>query len=79
MLVVFVDVSAGPEWLSPGRWLAALSGHDALARERIDLRMLRLLCALLAMQSVVRNTDASAKVLARCRACVRAACWINIG
>ena len=65
VLIVFVGVSAGPEWLSIARWSAALSGHDALARMLIDLRMPRLLCALLAgallavsgvaMQSVVRN------------------------
>ncbi|EDT37242.1 transport system permease protein [Burkholderia ambifaria MEX-5] len=73
VLAVFVGVSAGPEWLSPARWLAAMSGHDALARMLIDLRMPRLLCALLAgallavsgvaMQSVVRNPLAGPEVL----------------
>ncbi|WP_241339124.1 iron chelate uptake ABC transporter family permease subunit, partial [Burkholderia cenocepacia] len=73
VLVVWVGVSAGPEWLSPARWFAALSGHDALARMLIDLRMPRLLCALLAgallavsgvaMQSVVRNPLAGPEVL----------------
>ncbi|MDR8026808.1 Fe(3+)-hydroxamate ABC transporter permease FhuB [Burkholderia cenocepacia] len=73
VLVVFVGVSAGPEWLSPARWSAALSGHDPLARMLIDLRMPRLLCALLAgallavsgvaMQSVVRNPLAGPEVL----------------
>ncbi|WP_175725884.1 Fe(3+)-hydroxamate ABC transporter permease FhuB [Burkholderia ambifaria] len=73
VLAVFVGVSAGPEWLSPARWSAALSGHDALARMLIDLRMPRLLCALLAgallavsgvaMQSVVRNPLAGPEVL----------------
>ncbi|WP_175750845.1 Fe(3+)-hydroxamate ABC transporter permease FhuB [Burkholderia anthina] len=72
-LAVFVGVSAGPEWLSPARWSAALSGHDAVARMLIDLRMPRLLCALLAgallavsgvaMQSVVRNPLAGPEVL----------------
>ncbi|HEM8514354.1 TPA: iron chelate uptake ABC transporter family permease subunit, partial [Burkholderia cepacia] len=73
VLAVFVGVSAGPEWLSIARWSAALSGHDALARMLIDLRMPRLLCALLAgallavsgvaMQSVVRNPLAGPEVL----------------
>ncbi|MEK8044685.1 iron chelate uptake ABC transporter family permease subunit, partial [Burkholderia contaminans] len=48
VLIVFVGVSAGPEWLPIARWSDALSGHDALARMLIDLRMPRLLCALLA-------------------------------
>ncbi|HDR8908791.1 TPA: Fe(3+)-hydroxamate ABC transporter permease FhuB [Burkholderia multivorans] len=73
LVVVYVGVSSGPEWLAPARWFAALSGHDPLARMLLDLRMPRLLCALLAgallavsgvaMQSVVRNPLAGPEVL----------------
>ncbi len=71
--VLFAGASAGPEWLTPARWLAALSGGDPVARMLIDLRVPRLLCALLAgallaasgvaMQSVVRNPLAGPEVL----------------
>nr|WP_232469794.1 hypothetical protein [Burkholderia pseudomallei] len=45
--IVFAGVSAGPEWVTPARWWAALAGHDPVARMLIDLRMPRLLCATL--------------------------------
>lgn len=71
--IVFAGVSAGPEWVTPARWWAALAGHDPVARMLIDLRMPRLLCALfagallaasgVAMQSVVRNPLAGPEVL----------------
>lgn len=73
MAIVFAGVSAGPEWVTPARWWAALAGHDPVARMLIDLRMPRLLCALfagallaasgVAMQSVVRNPLAGPEVL----------------
>ncbi|MGU7779975.1 Fe(3+)-hydroxamate ABC transporter permease FhuB [Burkholderia sp. PU8-34] len=75
-LVLAAGASAGPAWptwLTPARWLAALSGADPVARMLIDLRVPRLLCALLAgallaasgvaMQSVVRNPLAGPEVL----------------
>ncbi|KVP48763.1 Fe(3+)-hydroxamate ABC transporter permease FhuB [Burkholderia ubonensis] len=72
-LVLLAGTSAGPEWLTPARWQAALSGADPVARMLIDLRLPRLLCAMLAgallaasgvaMQSVVRNPLAGPEVL----------------
>jgi len=72
-LVLVVGTSAGPEWLTPARCRAALSGGDPVARMLIDLRLPRLMCAMLAgallaasgvaMQSVVRNPLAGPEVL----------------
>ncbi len=71
--MLVVGTSAGPEWLTPARWHAALSGGDPVARMLIDLRLPRLMCAMLAgallaasgvaMQSVVRNPLEGPEVL----------------
>jgi iron complex transport system permease protein len=60
-------------WLGASRWIAALNGHDDVARMLLDLRAPRLVCALLAgallaasgvlMQSIVRNPLAGPEVL----------------
>ncbi|WP_323118188.1 Fe(3+)-hydroxamate ABC transporter permease FhuB [Burkholderia alba] len=71
--VVALGASSGPTWLGPSRWLAVLAQRDAVAALLLDLRVPRLLCALLAgallaasgvlMQSVVRNPLAGPEVL----------------
>jgi iron complex transport system permease protein len=71
--VVAAGVSAGPTLLGVARWQALLAGQDAVARMIVDLRLPRLLCALLAgallaasgvlMQSIVRNPLAGPEVL----------------
>ena len=71
--VLFAGASLGSSLVSPAGWLAALEGHDAVSRMLLDLRLPRLLCALLAgallaasgvlMQSIVRNPLAGPEVL----------------
>jgi iron complex transport system permease protein len=71
--VLAAGASFGPVSLSPGRWLAALNHRDDVARMLLELRVPRLLCALLAgallaasgvlMQSIVRNPLAGPEVL----------------
>lgn len=65
--------SLGATWIGPGRWLAMLDHRDDVARMLFDLRVPRLLCALLAgallaasgvlMQTIVRNPLAGPEVL----------------
>jgi len=72
-LSLYVAGTVGPAVLEPPRWLAALNGHDDIARMLLDLRLPRVACALLAgallassgvlMQSVVRNPLAGPEVL----------------
>ncbi|WJF91884.1 Fe(3+)-hydroxamate ABC transporter permease FhuB [Paraburkholderia bonniea] len=81
-LVLLLGGSLGPTLIGPARWLAAFGidgwgwghhGFDQVARNVLDLRLPRLLCALLAgallagsgvlMQSVVRNPLAGPEVL----------------
>jgi ABC-type Fe3+-siderophore transport system permease subunit len=71
--VLFAGASLGSSLINPARWLAAVEGHDEIARMLLDLRLPRLLCALLAgallaasgvlMQSIVRNPLAGPEVL----------------
>ncbi|ACC73166.1 Fe(3+)-hydroxamate ABC transporter permease FhuB [Paraburkholderia phymatum] len=70
---VYAAGTLGPTSLDPSRWLAAISGQDAVARMLLDLRLPRVVCALFAgallaasgvlMQSVVRNPLAGPEVL----------------
>ncbi|HWT39159.1 MAG TPA: Fe(3+)-hydroxamate ABC transporter permease FhuB, partial [Paraburkholderia sp.] len=70
---IYAAGALGPTTLDPSRWLAALNGDDAVARMLLDLRLPRVVCALLAgamlaasgvlMQSVVRNPLAGPEVL----------------
>jgi ferric hydroxamate transport system permease protein len=72
-VVLVIGASCGPTSLGPDRWLAALDHRDDIARMLLDLRVPRLLCALLAgallaasgvlMQSIVRNPLAGPEVL----------------
>ncbi|SAL54098.1 iron-hydroxamate transporter permease subunit [Caballeronia terrestris] len=71
--VLVLGASFGPTWLGPERWLAVLHHRDDIGRMLLDLRVPRLLCALLAgallaasgvlMQSIVRNPLAGPEVL----------------
>lgn len=72
-VVLFVGASLGASLITPAGWLAALDGRDEVSRMLLDLRLPRLLCALLAgallaasgvlMQSIVRNPLAGPEVL----------------
>jgi iron complex transport system permease protein len=71
--LVCSGASFGPTTVGVPRWLAALDHRDELARMLLDLRLPRLICALLAgallaasgvlMQSIVRNPLAGPEVL----------------
>lgn len=71
--VLFAGASLGLRLINPAAWLAALEGRDEVSRMLLDLRLPRLLCALLAgallaasgvlMQSIVRNPLAGPEVL----------------
>ncbi|NKI69291.1 Fe(3+)-hydroxamate ABC transporter permease FhuB [Collimonas pratensis] len=71
--VLFAGASLGSRLIDPAAWLAALDGSDEVSRMLLDLRLPRLLCALLAgallaasgvlMQSIVRNPLAGPEVL----------------
>ncbi|AMP09861.1 fecCD transport family protein [Collimonas arenae] len=71
--LLFVGASLGARMIDPASWLAALDGRDEVTRMLLDLRVPRLLCALLAggllaasgvlMQSIVRNPLAGPEVL----------------
>ncbi|WP_213781256.1 Fe(3+)-hydroxamate ABC transporter permease FhuB [Caballeronia sp. dw_276] len=73
VVILTIGASFGPTWLGPERWLGVLEHRDDIARMLLDLRLPRLLCALLAgallassgvlMQSIVRNTLAGPEVL----------------
>ncbi|PZR47669.1 Fe(3+)-hydroxamate ABC transporter permease FhuB [Paraburkholderia fungorum] len=73
VLVVCAGASFGPTTIDVHRWLAVLDQRDELARMLLDLRLPRLVCALLAgallaasgvlMQSIVRNPLAGPEVL----------------
>ncbi|MGS0743046.1 iron ABC transporter permease [Glaciimonas sp. GG7] len=66
-------VAYGDTWLTPLRWWDAANGHDAIAGMLIDMRLSRVLTAMLAgallaasgtlLQSVVRNPLAGPEVL----------------
>lgn len=72
-VVLFAGASLGSRLIDPAAWLAALEGRDEVSRMLLDLRLPRLLCALLAgallaasgvlMQSIVRNPLAGPEVL----------------
>ena len=71
--IVCAGASFGPTTIGVQRWLAAFDHRDELARMLLDLRLPRLICALLAgallaasgvlMQSIVRNPLAGPEVL----------------
>jgi iron complex transport system permease protein len=71
--LVCAGASFGPTTIGVPRWLAAFDHRDELARMLLDLRLPRLICALLAgallaasgvlMQSIVRNPLAGPEVL----------------
>ncbi|WP_062608689.1 Fe(3+)-hydroxamate ABC transporter permease FhuB [Caballeronia calidae] len=71
--VLLIGASIGPTMLGPARWIDALTHRDDIARMLLELRVPRLLCALLAgamlaasgvlMQSIVRNPLAGPEVL----------------
>ncbi|ASW01782.1 Fe(3+)-hydroxamate ABC transporter permease FhuB [Paraburkholderia aromaticivorans] len=71
--IVCAGASFGPTTIGAPRWLAAFDQRDEFARMLLDLRLPRLICALLAgallaasgvlMQSVVRNPLAGPEVL----------------
>ncbi|NML96750.1 Fe(3+)-hydroxamate ABC transporter permease FhuB [Paraburkholderia sp. RP-4-7] len=73
ILIVCAGASFGPTTIGLHRWLAVLDQRDDLARMLLDLRLPRLICALLAgallaasgvlMQSIVRNPLAGPEVL----------------
>jgi iron complex transport system permease protein len=73
VVILTIGASFGPTWLGPERWLGVLEHRDDIARMLLDLRLPRLLCALLAgallassgvlMQSIVRNPLAGPEVL----------------
>jgi iron complex transport system permease protein len=73
ILIVCAGASFGPTMIGVHRWLAAFEQRDDLARMLLDLRLPRLICALLAgallaasgvlMQSIVRNPLAGPEVL----------------
>ncbi|MEZ0601056.1 Fe(3+)-hydroxamate ABC transporter permease FhuB [Paraburkholderia sp. IW21] len=73
ILIVCAGASFGPATIGVHRWLAAFDQRDELARMLLDLRLPRLICALLAgallaasgvlMQSIVRNPLAGPEVL----------------
>ncbi|WP_144139992.1 Fe(3+)-hydroxamate ABC transporter permease FhuB [Paraburkholderia sp. BCC1884] len=73
VVIVVAGASFGPTTIGWHRWLAVLDQRDALARMLVDLRLPRLICALLAgallaasgvlMQSIVRNPLAGPEVL----------------
>ena len=73
VVILTIGASFGPTWLGRERWLGVLEHRDDIARMLLDLRLPRLLCALLAgallassgvlMQSIVRNTLAGPEVL----------------
>jgi len=72
-VILVIGASSGPTWLGPERWLGVLAHRDDVARMLLDLRVPRLVCALLAgallassgvlMQSIVRNPLAGPEVL----------------
>lgn len=72
-VLVCAGASFGPTMIGVPRWLAAFDHRDELARMLLDLRLPRLICALLAgallaasgvlMQSIVRNPLAGPEVL----------------
>ncbi|MDB5767962.1 MAG: fhuB [Collimonas fungivorans] len=71
--LLFAGASLGAKLIGPAGWIAALEGRDEVTRMLLDLRLPRLLCALLAgallaasgvlMQSIVRNPLAGPEVL----------------
>lgn len=71
--LVIAGASFGPTFIAPSRWIAALNGQDHVARMLLELRLPRLICALLAgallaasgvlMQSVTRNPLGGPEVL----------------
>jgi ABC-type Fe3+-siderophore transport system permease subunit len=71
--LLFAGASLGAKSINPAGWIAALEGRDEVTRMLLDLRLPRLLCALLAgallaasgvlMQSIVRNPLAGPEVL----------------
>ncbi|MFM0237238.1 Fe(3+)-hydroxamate ABC transporter permease FhuB [Paraburkholderia phytofirmans] len=73
VVLVCAGASFGPTTIGAQRWLAAFDHRDELARMLLDLRLPRLICALLAgallaasgvlMQSIVRNPLAGPEVL----------------
>jgi len=73
VLLAAFSVAYGDAWLTPARWWSAAMGNDAVARLLIDLRLSRLLTAVMAgallacsgalLQSVVRNPLAGPEVL----------------
>ncbi|MFB9123926.1 Fe(3+)-hydroxamate ABC transporter permease FhuB [Paraburkholderia dipogonis] len=73
VVLVYAGASFGPTTIGAQRWLAAFDHRDELARMFLDLRLPRLICALLAgallaasgvlMQSIVRNPLAGPEVL----------------
>ncbi|REG51584.1 iron complex transport system permease protein [Paraburkholderia sp. BL6669N2] len=73
VVLVCAGASFGPTTIGVQRWLAAFDHRDELARMLLDLRLPRLICALLAgallaasgvlMQSIVRNPLAGPEVL----------------
>jgi iron complex transport system permease protein len=73
IVLVCAGASFGPTTIGVQRWLAAFDHRDELARMLLDLRLPRLICALLAgallaasgvlMQSIVRNPLAGPEVL----------------
>lgn len=73
ILIVCAGASFGPTMIGAHRWLAVFDQRDELAHMLLDLRLPRLICALLAgallaasgvlMQSIVRNPLAGPEVL----------------
>lgn len=73
IVIVVTGASFGPTTIGLHRWLAVFDQRDDLARMLVDLRLPRLICALLAgallaasgvlMQSIVRNPLAGPEVL----------------
>nr|WP_315465836.1 iron ABC transporter permease [uncultured Rhodoferax sp.] len=73
LLIAGCAVAFGETWLSPARWWHAFSGQDTVAAMLVDLRLFRLLTAMMAgallaasgalLQSVVRNPLAGPEVL----------------
>ena len=86
-LVAF-SVAYGEEWLSPVRWWRALLGQDAVAALWVDLRLYRVLTAMLAgallaasgsmLQSVVRNPLAGPEVLGITQGAGLAVLWLLV-
>lgn len=73
LAMAMVAMAVGSEWLGPSRWWAAWQGQDAVAGLLMDLRLPRVLVAMVAgamlaasgvlLQSVVRNPLAGPEVM----------------